>query len=98
MLSGVLLKKWRLVDAVGITLQSEWLIFEMWYQYRGDTRVIIDDLAFRESDSRVKYLVKVGQLELLAFDFDNVVRAQCLGAPKCLYLDAGHGKRVTRWL
>ena len=51
----------------------------MGYENRRNPCVVIDDLALCESDRRVEDLIKVGQLELFAFDFDDLVLSGQLG-------------------
>src|SRR5581483_2999714 len=70
---SILLEEWRLVYAVRVALERERVIFQMWNQDRRYARVVVDDLALGETGCRIKDLVKIGQLEGLAFDFDDLV-------------------------
>ncbi len=54
--------------AVGIALHGERPIFEMRQEDWRDADVVIDYLAFGESDLRIKHLVQVRHLNLAVFD------------------------------
>jgi hypothetical protein len=68
MRGAILLVKKLAVDAVGVAFHRERPIFEMRQEDRRDADVVIDYVAFGESDLRIKHLVQVRYLNLAVFD------------------------------
>ena len=73
MFGRILFEKRRLIDAIGVPLQREWLVFEMGNEDWRNPRVIIDDLAFGKSGGWIEHFIEVGQLELAPINFNDLV-------------------------
>ena len=65
---AILLVKELAFHAVGVTLHGKRPVFEMRQEDWRDADVVIDYLAFGESDLRIKHLVQVRNLNLAVFD------------------------------
>ena len=67
----VLLEEEFLVDAHGIPLHGERLVFQMGQQHGRNSRVIVDYLALGETGGGIQDFIQVGQLQVFAFDLDD---------------------------
>lgn len=76
MLGGILLEKKFFVDAAWIAFECEWTVFQVGNQHRRNPRVVVDDLPFRNARGRIQHLIKVGQLEVAAINFDDLLGRQ----------------------
>jgi hypothetical protein len=73
----VVLKKWIAFDAVGITLQDQWTVFEVREQHGRDSSVVPEQVSLSEAFSRPVDLVEVGEMDRVAVHRELNIRADC---------------------
>ena len=76
--AAFLVKKAAL-DAIGITFECKWPVFQMGQQNGGDVDVIIDDLPFGEAGLRIENFVEIRNGDRFSVDVEGGFAFRGLG-------------------